>query len=294
MLNTKCGYCGTVAQLADQICVACGGDLTRQSSFPPFSSFDRQDPAQEWKPLVDPDQPIQGVGAFSIENALGDTLSLFFRNLWLITKIVVVIVAPFEIMTALNAVSISTQWEVTTWSYLLGAACKVLVAPALIYSLLKLLQTGNPGGIHESYRWGLSKLIKLSICALISTVLQGLGYALCIIPGIIVTLSFAVVYPVAVLEEGSVNEIFSRSVALTRGHRLEMFVVYLLLGILTIIVAAVAGFVIGAAGLFPVTIVASIASDVFEQLFTVLSLVLYLSLSRMPETGNYTVLSLNK
>jgi hypothetical protein len=280
--------------LADQTCVACGGDLTRQSPFHPFSAFDGHDATHEWKPVLDPDQPIPGVSAFSVESALGNTLSLFFRNLWLVTKIVVVIVAPFEIMTALNAGSVSEHWELTTWSYLLGAACKVLVAPALIYSLLKLLQTGAPGGIHESYRWGLSKLIKLSICALIATILQGLGYALCIIPGIIVTLSFAVVYPVAVLEEGSVNEIFRRSLALTRGHRVEIFAVYLLLGILMVIVAAISGFVIGTVNMFPVTIVASIASDVFEQLFTVLSLVLYLGLSRTPETGNYTVLSLNQ
>jgi hypothetical protein len=70
--------------------------------------------------------------------------------------------------------------------------------------------------------------------------------------------------------------------------------VYLLLGILMVIVAAISGFVIGTVNMFPVTIVASIASDVFEQLFTVLSLVLYLGLSRTPETGNYTVLSLNQ
>jgi hypothetical protein len=288
MLNTKCGYCGTVAQAAELNCEVCGGALVVRSS------FDRDALAPEWQPLVDPDQPPPGIAPFTVETAISETLSLFFRNLWQITKIVAVVVAPFEIVMALNAGDVGSQWEVTAWSYLLGAACKVLVAAPLIYSLLKLLQTGEPAGIHESYRWGLTKLVKLSICALIFTVIQGLGYALCIIPGIIVSLSLAVVYPVAVLEGGSVSEIFRRSSDLTRGHRLEIFGVYLLLGILMLIVAGVSGFVIGTVNLLPVTVVGSILVDVSEHLFTVLSLVLYLGLSRSPEASNYTVLSLNK
>lgn len=291
MLNTKCRFCGTVADVYQQTCLVCGGDMTVQTASP---AFDTHDGTREWQPVIDPEQPLPGIDPFSTGNAIRDTLSLFFGNLWLIIKIVVVIVAPFEIVTALNAGTPGDQWEVTAWSYLLGAACKVLVAPALFYSLMKVLQTGTPAGIQESYRWGLSKLVKLSICALIAAVLQGLGYALCIIPGIIVTLSFAVVYPVAVFEKGSINEIFAQSVQLTRGHRFEILGVYLLFGIAMVITAGVCGFFIGAVNSLPVTVFASIVSDVVEQLFTVLSLVLYLSLSRAPETDNYTVLSLNK
>ena len=287
MLDTKCGYCGTLAETAEPFCVICGGDLTIRSP------FDR-DYTLEWQPVIDPDQPVPGIAPFGVGSAISDTLSLFLGNLWLITKIVVVVVAPFEIIMALNAGAVGREWELTAWSYLLGAACKVLVAPALIYSLLKVLQTGEAAGVQESYRWSLTKLFKLAVCALISTVLQGLGYALCIIPGIIVTLSFAVVYPVAVLEKGSVSEIFARSVALTRGHRLEILGVNIVLGIIMLTGAAVCGFAIGMINLFPVTVVASIVSDMFEHLFTVLSLVLYLGLTRTPEASNYTVLSLNK
>lgn len=285
MLDTKCGYCGTVAETAEPFCVICGGDLTLRSS------FDRQDQIQ-WQPVLDPDQPLRGIEPFSIQTALRESLNLFFGNLWLITTIVVVIVAPFEIMSALNAGDVGDQWEVTAWSFLLGAACKVLVTAPLIYSLFKLLQTGEAAGIQESYRWGLTKIFKLSICAFIAGVFQALGYALCVIPGIIVTLSFAVVYPIAVLEGGSINEIFARSLALTKGHRLEILVVYIVLGIIMLVAAGICGFVIGMVNLFPVTVVASIMSDVFEHLFTVLSLVLYLGLSRKPDAANYTVLSL--
>lgn len=272
MLNTKCALCGTFVEAAEPNCVICGGDLTVEP--------------------VDQDQAVSGISPFGIHNAIRDTLSLFFGNLWLITKIVVVVVAPFEIVTALNAGSVSNQWELSTWSVLLGAACKVLVAPALIYSLLRGIQTGTPAGIQESYRWGLTKLVKLSICALIAAVLTGLGYMLCIIPGIIVMLSLAVVYPVAVLEKGSVNEIFRRSVDLTRGHRLEIFLVDILVGLVMVVPAGISAFAIASIDYLPVTIVGSIAADVFEQLFTVLALVLYLGLSQSPEANDYTILSL--
>ena len=182
------------------------------------------------------------------------------------------IVAPFEIVTALNGTDVSNQWELTVWTSLLGVACQVLVAPTLIYSLLKVLQTGSAPGVQQSYRWGLTKLLKLSICALISVGLQALGSALCIIPGIIVMLSFAVVYPVAVLEKGSVNEVFAQSVQLTRGHRLEILATYIVVGMIVLVPAAICGFIIGITDYFPVTVAASIASDVFEHIFTVLSL----------------------
>lgn len=242
--------------------------------------------------MIDPDEPMRGMASFGVRSAIGDTLKLFFNNFLLIATVVIVIVAPFEIVTALNGTDVSNQWELTFWSYLLGAACQVLVAPALIYSLLKVLQTGSAPGVRESYRWGLTKLPKLCICALISTGLQALGSALCIIPGIIVMLSFAVVYPVAVLEKGSVNEVFAQSVQLTRGHRLEILATYIVVGMIILVPAAICGFIIGMANYFPLTVAASIASDVFEHIFTVLSLVLYLSLPRPRETGN--VLSLNQ
>lgn len=290
MIDTKCGYCGTIPQAAEANCLVCGGDLS-------LRPFGRDDPGHDWQPRIDPNQPIPGIPAFGIDTGISESVSVFFKNFWQITKIVVVVVTPFQIVAALNATAISTQWELTTWTVLLGAACKVLVAPPLIYSLLKAIQTGTPAGIQESYRWGLSKFVKLAICALITAVLTGLGYVLCIIPGIIVSLSLAVVYPVAVLEERSVSDVLRRSSDLTRGHRMEIFVVYLVVGIVMAIAAGICGLAIGMINWVPVTIIGSIASDVFEQLFTVLSLVLYLSLSQgfaEPLSTSNSVLSLNE
>lgn len=290
MLNTNCAHCGVANQVANEVCVSCGGDLT----FP--SSFGTQNQPPEWQPLADPDRPVPGIHPFGADTVIRDSVSIFTKNLWLITKIVVVIVTPLEIFRVLNLPKTTDQWEIITWSYLLEAAADVLMGPALIYALMKVLETGQTPGVHESYRWGLNKLVKLSICALITGVLTALGYMLCIIPGIIVSLSLVVVYPVAVLEGGSVSEVLSRSMDMTRGHRLQILGAWIVLGLIIAIpslaVGAGIGFLAGITSFWPLMVVVSIAGDILEQLFTVMPLVIYLGLSRQSYSAGHSVLSL--
>ncbi|HXQ71629.1 MAG TPA: hypothetical protein VN844_14130 [Pyrinomonadaceae bacterium] len=290
MLNTNCAHCGFANQVAEEICVACGGNLTLRPSFDPQSQ------PHEWQPQADPDQLLPGIRPFGVDTVIGDTLSIFTKNLWLITRIVVVIVTPLQIFRALNLPETTDNFEVMTWSYLLGAAAEVLMAPALIYALMKVLETGRSPGVQESYRWGINKLIKLSICALVTGLLTALGYALCIIPGIIVMLSLSLVYPIAVLEGGSVAEILSESRDLTRGHRLQILGAWIVMGLIMVIPYLAIAFVIGSfaetTSSWPLAVVASIASDILGQLQTVMALVIYLGIPRNAIGGGHSVLSL--
>ena len=101
---------------------------------------------------------------------------LFTKNFWLITKIVFVIVAPFELFKVMSIGDVADDWQLTFGVFLLELMCKVLIAPALIYALMKVMQTGVAPGVNESYRWGFSKLGKLGVCAVISWLLQAVGY----------------------------------------------------------------------------------------------------------------------
>ena len=250
----------------------------------------------EWQPLANPDQIVAGVRPFGIATVIGDTLSIFTKNFWMITKIVVVVVTPLQIFRAINVPDKSDDWELMTWSVLLGGAAEVLLAPALIYAVMKVLETGETPGIQESYRWGINKLIKLSVCALITAVLTALGYVFCVIPGIIIMLSLSLVYPIAVLEEGSVSETLSRSSALTRGHRIEILCAWIVLGLIMLIPAGVAVFLADAGLFWPVTVIAAVASDILGQLQTIMALVIYLGLPRGSAGGHrgHSVLSLNR
>jgi hypothetical protein len=119
---------------------------------------------------------------------------------------------------------------------------------------------------------------------------------LCIIPGIIVMLSLSLVYPIAVLEGGSVAEILSQSKDLTRGHRLQILGAWIVLGLIMAIpglpIGLAVGSLAGTTAFWPLTVVASIAGDILEQLETVMALVIYLGLPRPANSGGHSVLSL--
>ena len=272
MLSTNCAYCGAANQSTAQICAICG---------------------DEWEPLIDPDQPLSGFAPFGLDTAITETFSLFTANFWLITRIVVVTVAPFEIFRALNPASLEDNWELAIWSFFLGGLCKVLVVPALIYALMKIILTGREPGVHESYRWGLTKLGKLSLCAIIIGALQALGYAFLIIPGIIVYLTFLLVYPIAVLEKGSVTEALARCLELTRGHRPQIFGAQIILGVFLLVLYAFGSFFTQGIMFWPIRAAVAIAGDVVDQTVTIMSLVMYLSLPRPSPRGS-TVLSVTK
>lgn len=288
MLSTDCAYCGASNQATAQVCVACGDDLTLQ---PAFIGHDQD---SEWEPQIDPNQPLSGNTYFGVDTAIAETLSFFGSNLWLITKIVVVTVAPFELFRQLNLAEIRDQYELMAWSFFLKGVCNVLVVPAVIYALTKVILTGKEPGVHQSYRWGLTKLGKVTCCAVIITALQALGYALLIIPGIIVSLVYILVYPIAVLEKGSVAEVFARSIELTRGHRLQIFAVWAITSVLLLVLSTVGSFIIEVSPFWLVKATVATVGDILDQAAIVLSLVLYLSLPRTSASGGPTVLSLSK
>ena len=277
MLNTYCVKCGAVNYIGEENCIGCGANLAIQ---PDFAT---RDEPREWQPFADPARPLPGIRSFSTGHAVSTTLKLFLGNLWLIAKLVFLVVAPFEIFKVLS-LSGATDDLQRWWAFLLGWLCNLLIAPALVYALMKILETDTTPGVNESVRWGLPKLWRLAICAAIASVLQGLGYLLCIIPGIIVSLALVVVYPVAILEKGSPADVLRRSSELTRGFRWEILGVHIVLGLLGLAIVFPVGLM--AADSPPaLAIVANIFTDIIEQGLTVLSLVMYLTLLRIPRQG---------
>lgn len=281
MTNVKCVRCGVVNALTNEICKACGIELT--SAAPPFTYPEPPrylDGPRTWSPSLTSIKPDVEVG-----DVLGTTIKLFSKNLWPITKIVLVIVTPFEIFKALSLGEIAGDRSLAIGTYALQIICNILIAPALIYAMMKVLQTGVAPGVNESYRWGLSKLGKVSAAGLIAWILQGIGLALCIVPGIFLGLAFELVYPMAVLENGSAIEILNRSYNLTKGHRWNILGASIVLGLL-VVAASIPGSLIAmwltwnGVSAWPVMALTAIVADIISQASTILSLVIYLSIMR--------------
>lgn len=266
MSSVNCERCGTLNQLAVESCTSCGAEL--RSGLHPFNA------AEEVKPPT-------VVGPFtSVGAALHPTITIFTRNIWLIAKIVFAIFAPFEIFKALSLGRQQPGWQVIAGTLLLGMVAKALVAPSLIYALVVVMRTGVAPGLHDSYRWGLSRLWKVVGCAGLAWSLELVGFALLIIPGIILSLAFALIFPVATVEDRGPLEIVRRSYNLTKGYRGRIFVT----GFVITLLCSFAGMpfqiawgILASAGFnyWPLQAGIEMIIDIISEALTVLSLVIY-------------------
>ena len=294
MSTARCPKCSFVSPLASELCPRCGAELD-----PPVTSNYSGDDArrsqfsyQETNTCgFNSNYPIEpGV---EIGNILATTYSLFIKNIWLITKLVVVIFAPLEIFKLLNFSTPHWNWQEALGTAALSILCQTLISPSIIYSLFKLRQTGIAPSLTDAYRWGLSRLWKVFVVSLMSGILIGLGLILLVIPGIILIMGFEVVYPLATLENESAVGVLERSWQLTRGHRWHIFVVLFVLLIGNLVLNFLISIPLGIVGalavpVWPLAAAVAVLTDIISVIFTVASLVIYLSIieSQPPEVVN--------
>jgi hypothetical protein len=282
MTNVRCFRCSTTNFIADEACRVCGAELRLVSYSEAQGTAGRRNPAVETIASI---PPFEGIG-----DVLGPTLNLFVTNIWLITKIVFVVVAPFEIFKALSISHVNDDWQLAAGLFFLDLLCGVLIVPALIYALTKLLETGKAPSLSESYGWGVSKLGKLIVCAAITWLLEVLGFMLFVIPGILIALSLALVYPVAVLEKRSVSETLRRSRELTRGHRGKIFLAAIVMFLTVALISIPVELVLPENGpVWQFNVLNGIITNILKQAATVFVLVLYLSILRTLGRGRSVI-----
>lgn len=286
MTNVRCTGCGAVNLVTDEVCKFCGAEL-RSPVSAGESAPDTPDPSL--RVYGDAIPPFGGAS-----DGIGPTFRLFKNNIWLITKIVFVIVAPFEIFKALSVGQERIDWQLSLGLFAMQLLCNALLAPALFYALLKVIQTGSAPSVNEAYRWSLSKFPKMALAALISWILILLGLVLLVIPGIILSLAFFVVYPVAVFEKGSAIDALRRSSQLTRGYRWDILAASIVIGLLASVIMMVVGgaatiLLLNGINYWPLEAAVAIVSDIFSEAGNVLALVIYLGLLRTLESGRSVI-----
>ena len=283
MTELRCTRCGGVNFSTNQICKVCDIQLIPASQLTPGTLIFPGPRASSGlhgstHTTLDSIRPLTGV-----TDILGPTIRLLIENFWLITKIVVVIVAPFQLLATFSFKGVKFDSQLSIELFFLELLCQILIAPALIYALMQVMQTGKAPGVHEAYRWGFDKLGKLLGCAGIAWLLEGLGLVLCFVPAIIVAVSLILVQPLAVLEKSSVSEVLLDSKDLTKGHRWNIFgamlILWLLILFFSLLAQGFAGHLLSSNfNFWPLAVIMSILSDIIEQSTTILALVTYLSI----------------
>lgn len=286
MTDLKCARCGSADLTSGGVCKFCTIEMESLNPPPGFRWLENQPyPAPIYHPRSAPTN--SSIDAFDgVGNVLKPTFRLFTDNFWFITKLVIVIVTPLELLKALS-IGHEYDWQFQVGTFLLQLMSNVVIAPALIFGLMKVMQTGVAPSVNQCYRWGVGKVGKLTLAAVMSWFLAGIGYLLCVVPGITVAVILALVYPIAVLEKASAVDALVDSKELTKGHRWKIlgagiavcglvFAANWMIGLLATFVAA------EYFAFWPLPF-AAIISDILNQLPTILSLVIYLSIRRTLE-----------
>ena len=96
---------------------------------------------------------------------------------------------------------------------------------------------GEPLPVRDILARFLPRAIRLYLFGLLASIAITLGVILFVVPGIMLSLAWMAVPPVAALEDRSLFGAFRRSADLTRNHRGALFVISLLFGLLSLVVA---------------------------------------------------------
>lgn len=180
---------------------------------------------------------------------------------------------------------------------LLGISMVVgIIYSAVIYTLFTryfgdvLEGRGRPLG--ETVRAGLGQVPAVIVLNLVLGVILVIGYMLCIVPGVLLTVALAFSVPAAVLEPAGPFQAMSISWERTKGHRLNIFLVILVAVAVLFgvgMVGAIGQFVLarlGTPGMVVSTVIQQGLSGLGGAFFLVLLVLGYLRLSGRWLPGN--------
>ena len=113
-----------------------------------------------------------------------------------------------------------------------------LIAGAVIFGVVEALR-GNKPNFGKCLNVTFSRFAPIFIVSLLFGLGVGLGMVLLIVPGVILYCMWFVAIPATAVERTGISESFSRSAELTRGHRMTIFLAFLVFVGLSILVMMV-------------------------------------------------------
>jgi hypothetical protein len=178
--------------------------------------------------MNDSDEPI----FFSPGSVIQRSLSILLGELPLFLLLTAMVYAPFIGLTmligALEDHLIAPY--VTTLGYLTSLVCQPLATAALIHGVFRRLR-GERASLGDSLQTMASRFLPVIGFSLLSSLIIGIGWMLCLLPGIIMTCVLYVGLPAVVVEARGPIEAIRRSDGLTEGFRLGIFGLIFILGL---------------------------------------------------------------
>jgi hypothetical protein len=303
-MYNECAVCGHINRVSASVCEMCDARLgvTEEHAAADEGAgaerFDAADaPGAEARegalPTDIPLPQFKGAG-----DVIGPTLDVYKKNFPLVGLLVLVAALP------LVALQLATYYSLASWastpreirhsdfsivalsmgaglfSFLLTALANALLTGALVYAVVELQRTGAARA-GDCLRWGLKKLPKVFVISLLYTVMTFCGYLLLIVPGVILSLMFAVAVVAAAAENRGVVGSFERSKHLTDGYKGLIFLTYFLWGLAVAVVGFLVGISFAAGGAQPsavALVLQSLIQEVLQSTTIVLTVFIFLGL----------------
>jgi hypothetical protein len=190
-------------------------------------------------------------GQFEIGKILGESFSVYFANFIPFVLLTGVALAPLYLLqayiTAAPEIAGTTALSTGLSLIVIGLSaflCPFIATAAITYGVFQQMR-GRDTSIGDCLGRGLSMLVPVLLLAIVQGIAIFAGYILCLVPGILWSLWWAVSVPAAVEEGLGVFDAMSRSKVLTEGYRGDIFGVLFVVGIFnvgsTLVLALAAG-----------------------------------------------------
>lgn len=265
MSNPKCAACGHLNRVGAEICEMCDTRFEAAGA----SSDEPRDAAGGRPFYAHANEPRAGalptdiplprfVGAGDV---ISPTLDVYKSHFLLIGLLVLATTLPLVMLQygvyfislfgSSREIEIAPESGLDIWLYaftggatllsaLVAMLGNALLSGALAYGVIEVQRTGEAKAI-DCLRWGLRKLLAVFLVSLGYNIMTVGGYLLLIVPGVILSLMFALAMPIAAIEGRGIVESFTRSAALTKGYRGQIFLTFFLWGLLIFIVSMIVG-----------------------------------------------------
>lgn len=169
---------------------------------------------------------------FSPGSVIQRSLSILVGELPLFLSLTAMVYVPFIALVMLGVVLGDDLMyaSLTMSGYLISLICQPLATAALIHGVFRRLR-GERASLSDSLQTMVSRLFPVIGFSLLSSLLIGIGWMLCLIPGIIMSCVLYVGLPSVVVENRGPIEAIRRSDGLTEGFRWGIFGLLIVIGL---------------------------------------------------------------
>lgn len=181
---------------------------------------------------------------------ISSTFSIFFRNFVPFTIVAFLVNLP-SMLIGIWAVWTLSLDDLSNWESQLKIAERFdqftnfifsgLASGTITYGVIQQLR-GHHAGLGQCLSVGFSSLPRIMGISILTGLATALGMLLLLIPGLIVMTMLATAPVVGVVEREGVMASLRRSSDLSQGHRMQIFLTFLVLGLILVVPAFAIGF----------------------------------------------------